>query len=365
MRFLTTSLFALSVTAVAVLPASAGWDNVFQPTLFRRQPVTTSQYYVPPVVVQSSPIVAQSSPCDPCQQQKCTTNYIQRSYYQPVTHMETREVKELVTTQQTSYYYAPVTTYRYSSYYDPCTCSYTQVAVPTQSYELRSKCCPVQTWVSRCVQVPVQGYQKVDYWQPVTTCCQTTYGAPIVGSGPPPAAAPIASPPPMPPAGVAAPEGPPSISGSKTPGTGLSNQTPMWEKYYPPLEKAPEIKGSVTPNSWQPQLGVPVPLQNTTTPPAPPVKLDRIAVNPNSQVEGQVTRSDASPKANAKVLFVNAATGMRQTTNANTAGRFQIDLSTGSWHVYLYGADDLPVYHSRIDVAGSQGRQVTLVSRSN
>src|SRR5439155_4322504 len=143
-----------------VLPVSAGWDSVFQPTLFRRN-TTTTQYYVPPVVVQSSPVVvaqspppvvvAQASPCgDPCQ--KCTTQYVQRSYYQPVTTMETRTVMEQVTTMQTSYYYAPVTTYRYSSYYDPTTCCYQQVAVPQCGYELRAKQCPVQSWVSRCVQ---------------------------------------------------------------------------------------------------------------------------------------------------------------------------------------------------------------------
>jgi hypothetical protein len=330
---------------------------VFQPTLFRRQPSSVAQYYVPPVVVQSSPVVvAQSSPCDPCR--PCQTNYVQRSYYQPITVMETREVKELVTTQRTSYYYAPITTMRYSSYYDPCTCSTIQVATPQQSFELRAQSCPVQTWVSRCVQVPVQSVQKVDYWQPVTTCCQTTYGAPVLGNG-----APL---PQMPPAGPApAIDGPPSISGSKS---GSSPTNDMWKKYYPDQEKAPpEIKGSSLPNTpWQPQLGQPVPMQNTTPqPPAPPVKLDRIAVGPNSHVDGQVTRSDASPKANAKVLFVNAATGERLTTTANSAGRFQAELPTGSWHVYLYGADDLPVYMNRVDVSGSQNRQVNLVSRSN
>jgi hypothetical protein len=109
-----------------------------------------------------------------------------------------------------------------------------------------------------------------------------------------------------------------------------------------------------------------VPIQNNTPkPPAPPVKLDRIVVGPNSQVDGQVTRNDNSPKANAKVLFVNAATGERHTINANSAGRFSVELPTGSWHIYLHGADDLPVYMSRVDVNGSQARQVNLVSRSN
>jgi Carboxypeptidase regulatory-like domain len=88
-------------------------------------------------------------------------------------------------------------------------------------------------------------------------------------------------------------------------------------------------------------------------------------VGPDSRVNGQVVRSDNSPKANAKVMFINAMTGKRQTIQANTAGRFNIDLPAGSWHMYLHGADDQPIYQSRIDVNGAQERQVNLVSRSN
>ncbi len=365
MRLLTAGLCGLCVWASAVLPACAGWDNVFQPTLFERwRKPTVTQYYVAPAVVaqyqpvvvaQAPPVVvAQSAPCDPCEQKKCTTQYIQRSYYQPVTTYESRTINEQVTTMQTSYYYAPVTTYRYSSYYDPCTCCYQQVAVPQTSYELRTKQCPVQSWVSRCVQVPVQGYQKVDYWQPQTTCCTTTLGAPIGAAPPVIAPAPAPAPVPVPlPADV-----PPSISGSKTPGSGMS-EPKMYDRYYPPIQK-------LTPGaSWQPQLGIPVPVQPQAPAPQPPVKLDRIAVGPNSQVEGQVLRSDNSPKPSAKVLFIEASTGKRQTINANTAGRFQIELPAGSWHVYLHGADDQPIYHSRVDVNGAQVRQVSLVSRSN
>src|SRR5262245_40647696 len=116
MRLVIQGICIVGVWAAAVLPASAGWDNVFQPTLFERfhKPKTTSKCCPAPVVVaQSRPVVvAQASPCDPCQ--KCTTQYVQRSYYQPVTRMETRTVMEQVTTMQTSYYHEPVTTYRYS-----------------------------------------------------------------------------------------------------------------------------------------------------------------------------------------------------------------------------------------------------------
>lgn len=352
MRFMTTSLCALIVAAMATTPVRAGWDNVFQPTLFGRhhQQPTTAKYYAPPVVV------AQSSSCpQPCPQ-PCTTQYIQRSYYQPVTAYETKTVMEPVTTYRTSYYYEPVTTVRYSSYYDPCTCSYSQVAVPTTCYQLREQKCPVQSWVSRCVQVPVQAYQKVDYWQPQTTCCQTTLGAPIYANG-----APVQTPPPPPNAPEMRPmERPPEIKGSVSPSTNGSKPT-QFDQFYPPIE--PSIKTTVTPNtSWQPQLGAPVPIKPAPQPPAP-VKLDRIAAGPNSVVEGTVVRADNSPKANAKVMFVNASTGEKQTINANSAGRFQTELPAGSWHVYVHGANDLPIYQNRIDVNGSQFRQVSLVQQ--
>ncbi|MBI1831985.1 MAG: carboxypeptidase regulatory-like domain-containing protein [Planctomycetes bacterium] len=366
MRSLLAGLSVVCVWASAVLPASAGWDNVFQPTLFERwhRPASTSLYYVPPaVVVQSSPIVvgsspivvAGSSPCDPCEQKKCSTNWVQRSSYQPITTMESRTVTEKVTTMHTSYYYAPVTTYRYSSYYDPTTCCYQQIAVPQCGYELRAKQCPVESWVSRCVQVPVQTVHKVDYWQPVTTCCTTTTGAPVYGTSPPPGAV-------MPTAPSMTPipgDKPPVVNIDKTPGTGMS-KPPMWYDYYPKSEKiTPENRSS----SFQPRLEMPLPIVQPA--PQPPVKVDRIAVNPDSRVEGQVVRADQSPKPNAKVLFINAMTGKKQVTFANTAGRFYVDLSAGSWHMYLHGADDAPVYASRVDVNGSQTRQVSLVSRTN
>ena len=361
MRILTASLCALIVGTVAVPPATAGWDNVFQPTLFGRlrQPQSTSRYYVAPVVVQSSPVVvAQSAPCpqacapacpQPCAQQACTTNYVQRSYYQPVQSYETKTVMEPVTTYRSSYYYEPVTSYRYSAYYDPCTCSYQQVAVPTTSYQLREQKCPVQSWVSRCVQVPVTAYQKVDYWQPQTTCCQTTVGAPVFNGSPPPPA--IQAAPSM------TPMEKPKIDSSTTPPTSGQKQN-MMDMYYPPIEPS---KNTMPNTSWRPQLGTPVPIQ--PTPPQAPVKMDRIAVGPNSVVEGQVVRADSSPKPSAKVMFINASTGQKQTILTNTAGRFQTELAAGSWHVYVHGANDLPIYQNRIDVNGAQFRQVSLVAR--
>jgi hypothetical protein len=339
MRIYLASLCALVVSAIAVVPAHAGWDNVFQPTLFWRRQSTTSQYVAPVVV-------AQSSPCpQPCPQ-PCTTRYVQRSYYQPVQVMETRTVQEQVTTYRTSYYYEPVTTLRYSYFYDPCNCSYSQVATPSVSYQLREQKCPVQSWVSRCVQVPVTAYQKVDYWQPQTTCCTTTEGAPVYSTPPPPSGgggAPLMTP--------ITPEKP-RISTTIEPNSIPKND--MYQRYYPDIEK----NDTKMPNtSFTPNLGAP-PAQPAQ--PKAPVKMDRIAVGPNSVVEGQVLRSDNSPKPKAQVLFVNASTGQRLTTVANTAGRFQAELAAGSWHLYVNGANDIPIYQLRVDVSGGQFRQVSL-----
>ena len=145
MRRSMIGLLALGCLAAVAQDASAAWNNVFQPTLFHRnrQPAAVSQFYVPPATV-----VAGSSPCcEPCQQTACTTNYVQRCFYQPVTVYQTKTYYEPVTTYRTSYYCEPVTTYRCSCYYDPCTCSYQQRAIPTTCYQLRCQKCPVTSVV--------------------------------------------------------------------------------------------------------------------------------------------------------------------------------------------------------------------------
>src|SRR5262249_30090177 len=141
---------------IACVPAHAAWDNVFQITCFhKKNRVTASYYYAPPVV----------AAYDPCCQSCCTTNYVQRCYYQPVVSYQTRTYYEPVTTYRTSYYYEPVTTTRYSNYYDPCSCGYVQVATPCTSLQLRSQTCATQSWVQRCCSVPVTSYQQAFYWE--------------------------------------------------------------------------------------------------------------------------------------------------------------------------------------------------------
>ena len=386
MKPLMVGVCALGLWAAASLPASAAWDNVFQPTLFgrcRQSTTTTAQYA--PVVVRAAPVVAATPVCNTCNSPppsttNCNTSYVQRCYYQPVTTYQTQSYYEPVTTYRTSYYYEPVTSYRYSCYYDPCTCSYQQVATPVTSQVLRAQSCPVQSYLQRCCQVPVTVQQKVCYWQPQTTCCTTTEGAPIYAPTSAPGAVAVPAQPPtvtttpqMPPASQAptmppsisttpsmAPTSPmpPSITESTIPGSGTSRPSnAMYERYYPRAQPLPQSQQVPT------MPGTSFKTAPTPLPPPPPVKLERIVVGPDSHIEGQVVRNDSSPRPNTRVLFVNTALGGRQTVTTNTMGRFDVDLTQGSWLVYLYGPDDVARYHSRIDVGASPTGPVTLVNR--
>src|SRR5262245_25765136 len=169
MKRLLVGLCALGWLAAESAPAVAGWDNVFQTTCFFHR--HRAQCCPAPVVAAAVPaccpqpvVAASPAPCcqpQPCQQ--CTTQYVQRCFYQPVTVYQQQTYYEPVTTYRTNYYYEPVCTYRYACYFDPCTCSYQQVATPVVSQVLRSQCCPVQSWVQRCCSVPVTTHQKSCY----------------------------------------------------------------------------------------------------------------------------------------------------------------------------------------------------------
>src|SRR5262249_48673175 len=175
-RWMTAGL----LTLFAVTPLHAAWNNVFQVCCFNcGHGHTSASYY--------APAADPCNPCpQPCPQQVCTTRYVQRCYYQPCTTYQTKTYYEAVTSYRTSYYWEPVTTYRYTSYYDPCTCTCQQQACPVTCYRLRSQCCPVTNYVARCCTVPVTTQRLVTYYEPQTTCCTTTIGAPVAA---PPAGA--------------------------------------------------------------------------------------------------------------------------------------------------------------------------------
>jgi hypothetical protein len=250
--------------------AHAGWDNVFQVTCWRcrkKEAPVASYYYAPPAC----------STCAP-PQPTCTTNYVQRCYYQPVTHYESRSYYEQVTTYKTSYYYEPVTTMRYSCYYDPCSCGYQQVATPTTSYRLREQCCPVQSWVQRCMSVPVTAYQQSFYWEPVTSCCTPSAPAPTVANYPAPSCCGGTSPA----AALAAPAVGEQVRPT-APGVQeyppRTNSDGYQQRTYPPQQTSPPPLNNSTQRQSLPNLP-------TTQPATQRVRLDRIASLDNAAQTG-------------------------------------------------------------------------------
>jgi len=336
---------ACAAALLAATPAWAAWDNVFQVCCNGCGSQPSASYYVPAV----APTVA-ASPCCPPPTRVCTTRYVQRCYYQPVTAYTTRTYYEAVTSYRTSYYWEPVTSYRYSCYYDPCTCSYQQVACPTTSYQLRSQCCPVQNWVQRCCQVPVTTYQQRFYYEPVTSCCEQPAPCPTACAAAPCSTAPAIAAPPagvteqgtvpnsaIPPAGVRESTG----TGTSAPQTD-QRLYPQYRSYMPPVNSA----GRQAPA------------------PAPKVRLDRIVAAPQAQVAGQVVSTNERPAAGAEVLFVSAALhGPQETVAADQVGKFRVTLASGGWLVYVKPQGGKPVFYSKIEIKDNENRNFLLVSR--
>jgi hypothetical protein len=319
------------VLATATGSARAAWDNVFQVNCWCRRS-EPARYYDPGVVA--------AAPCpQPCPPQ-CTTRYVQRCYYQPVTTYKTETYYEPVTTYRTSYYYEPCTTVRYSCYYDPCTGCPRQVATPVTTYRLRSQCCPVTSYVARTCCKPVTSYQVAYYWEPHTTCCQTTIGAPIYAQ----------------PSATDAGGVPPSAS--DTGGNPLPSSGDGIRRY----PETPIMPRAGDTNSYrQPQLGAP-----QAIPPREPakVRLDKIVALPGANVQGEVVGTNGIAQPNARVLFVSAdAQRQQQQVVADGAGSFRATLTSGSWLVYTPGADGRPVFHRKVEVRDDEPVRLTLGNR--
>ena len=212
------------------------------------------------------------------------TTYKTETYYEPVT------------TYKTSYYYEPVTSYRYSCSYDPCTGCPTQVATPCTSYRLRSQCCPVTSYLQRTACKPVTSYQMAYYWEPQTTCCQTTIGAPVYTQ---PAVAPATPPAASDSYGGAAPGsygGTPPAAGDSGGGQPPTT-TDSSRKVAPP--EPPTLMPKADPNSYrQPVLGAP----QSAPPPVQPVqpakvRLDKIVSLPGTNVQGEVLDTKRQPQS--------------------------------------------------------------------
>jgi hypothetical protein len=331
---------ALLLVGLTAAPADAAWCNVFQVCWHRHKAAPAVSYYAAPAPC-----------CDPCPPQPCcTTRYVQRCYYQPVTTYQTKSYYEPVTTYRTSYYYEPVTSYKYTSYYDPCSCSCQQVAVPTTCYQLRSQCCPVQSWVQRCCSVPVTSYQQSFYWEPVTCCSTPAPAAPAADCAAQVPLVPGAVPQP----GVVTQPGVGESRGT-VPGVSESpGRVPGFQGY----QNLPQSSGGSL-RLLPPQA--PVPAQ-----PVPPsgVKLDRIASNSTSEVQGKVVRGDSLPIGQARLLFVNAdRREPRRTAETDANGQFSVKLASGGWLVYIHGADGHPVFHRKIEVNDGDRSPLLLVNR--
>ena len=257
-KYWMSALLTAATVAITATPASAGWQNTFQVTCFRRKP-TVVQYT--PSIAYYAPVVEANCCAPPPPQQVCTTRYVQRSYYQPVTTYQSRSYYEPVTTYQTSYYYEPTTSYRYSSYYDPCSCSYKMVGSPVTTYHLKQQVCPVQSFVQRTMMVPVTTYRIATYYEPQTCCTQ-------VAAAPPPCCGSTPGP------SVAAPA--PTVT------EGTNTNPPSVQEQRQPADTNSPLYNSNKPNSQQmPQA--PTGGNNATgyRPSLPPIKAP---VNPNRSI---------------------------------------------------------------------------------
>lgn len=332
---------ALTLWGLGAVPAHAAWDNVFQVCCFgcRSRPAVSNY----------APAACCPAPCP--QQTCCTTQYVQRSYYTPVTCYQTQVSYQPVTSYRTSYYYEPVTSYRYSCYYDPCTCSYQQIASPQTCYRLRSQTCATTSYLQRTCQVPVTSYRLSYYYEPVTTCATTPCATPCCNGASAPAPAAPAAP------GVSesvapAPAAPqPGVNESRTPANPSNGQ---YDRYYPQPTTPPPPAAKTNSFAAPPKAA-----------PPPVVRLDRIVALPptNGPLQGQVVRLDNLPQPGARLLFVHAERqAPRESATADQTGRFRVALSSGAWLVYLTGSDGKPTFHSKIEVR-PDSRPVVLVSR--
>lgn len=339
-RVIALGILALLLSEVA---ASAAWNNVFQVNLFRRRRQTTSNYACCP-----QPVIARAAPC--CPQPCCPQQYVQRSYYQPVTSYQQRCYYEPVTTYRTSYYYEPVTSYRYSCYYDPCTCSYQQIATPTTSYRLRQKCDPVTSYLQRTQMVPVTSYQLSYYYEPVNPC--DTPRAPVLGEQPGT---------PQPRLGEN-----PTNSDSFFRKPRLGEDPNGYDSFYrKPRETGPPPMSGAYDSSIRKPLPPSQPVAPAVQPEAPRVRLDRIVMLPSTGVAGQVVRGEElTPRAGARLLFVSTEQdGQPQTVTADENGRFQATLAKGSWLVYVRNGEGTPVFQKKIEVKDGETAPLQLTSR--
>lgn len=348
---------ALATLVATGAPAHAAWNNVFQVCCSScgSTPAPVVAGYAPV----AAPAVVAAPAADACCEQPtttCTTRYVQRSYYQPVTSYRTSHYYEPVTSYRTSYYYEPVTSYRYSCYYDPCTCSYQRVAQPVTSYQLRSRCCPVTSYLQRTCTTPVTSYQQSFYYEPVTSCCTSTAGAAVAA---PPNGAKVV---PAVPAPAVATPAPPETAESTLPGpppgttesrdAGASTSERYNPSRSPSLSPAPNTMPRASDSSYRAPARRPV------------VRYDRIASRGSDNLQGRVVDASRAPRSGVRILLVSTdAKTDQHTLTASGDGSFGARVNTGGWLVYTYDAQGRPVFSRRIEVPADRELSMTLVQR--
>jgi hypothetical protein len=302
--------------------ATAGWDNVFQVCCHDCKPRLRSSYY--------------AAPC-PTPQPVRKVEYVQRSYYEPVTVMKPERYTEEVPVRVKSYYWDPVTSYTYTSYYDPCTCKCQQIAVPRTSYVRKESCNTVMKYVERIRMVPTQVQRQVTVRQPVVTYYYPevkTYSSPLCDT---PGAAPVS-----PPTVDAIPGSPPRVMPENTGGNIAPQNLPT----------------TIPPGMSRPRSPVP---GRTTTGPVNAHTTSRGA----AAVRGEIVQKDrVTPRPGAKLVFVNAANlSKREYATADAFGNFDAKLPAGDWYVYLGNGDGRAVFHKKITVDAADARNFKVVSR--
>ena len=315
---------ALVLAASGVLGSagttSAAWNNVFQVCCDSCQKPSTSY---------SAPQACNSCPTQACPQPQMQISYVQRCYYQPVTEYVRKSYYEAVTKNHTSYYYEPVTSYKYTTYYDPCTGCPQKVCTPCTSYHLRSKCNAVTSYVERCAMVPVTTLKPVTVRQPVVS-----YYYPPEPSCPAPSGAAFI--PPSAPEVQQIRENPPGVTQDKS-------------------DMIPPVNVPGASNSF--------PRSNPNT---PKIRNDKTASRSSTvAVRGEVVAPDQlTPKAGAKLVFVNAADqNVKLYATANQFGEFDVKLAAGTWYLYLGGDNGKAVFHKQVNVGEKDSYDYKVVSR--
>jgi hypothetical protein len=116
-----------------------------------------------------------------------------------------------------------------------------------------------------------------------------------------------------------------------------------------------------------PQLQTPIPVEKPATndpKPPPSVRLDRIVMLDEPNVEGQVVKSGTDPQPGARVVFVSQdQLGAQQTVTADEKGNFKVSLASGGWLVYVHDEKGNPVLKEKVEVKENQPHRMILTSR--